>query len=157
TKVGLSSRDIATLKRLYSEGIACRPPSARHLLSMAVAPQLVAQLMQVDKEEFAAPVSGNNKRQIAAAAEYTLFASWVQPNLPLKGVMLCVHGLGLHKGTYSQFGERMSRQGWGVYAVDVRGFGSFQEMPGAGKVDLAGCLDDIKRSLIFLRGTHPRL
>src|SRR5262249_50737206 len=44
-----------------------------------------------------------------------------------------------------------------VYAVDVRGFGSFQEMPGAGKVDLAGCLDDIKRSLIFLRGTHPRL
>ncbi len=51
--------------------------------------------------------------------------TWLPSSEKPKAVILCVHGLGLHNGTYADFGKRMAGLGYAVYAIDVRGFGSF--------------------------------
>lgn len=109
-----------------------------------------AQIMQVEKDEL--PALGASK---TLAAEITPCISWIDPNVEPKGYLVCVHGLGLHKGTYKQFGEAMSKLGWGVYAVDIRGFGSFQTMPGNRTVDFPGCLEDVRGALQFVHAQHP--
>jgi tetratricopeptide (TPR) repeat protein len=58
------------------------------------------------------------------------------PDLPLKGLIICVHGLGLHHGTYGAFAQKMADKGFAVVAFDVRGFGSYKESKGYDKVDL---------------------
>ncbi len=71
--------------------------------------------------------------------------------------ILCVHGLGLHNGSYAEFGKRMSRLGYVVYAVDMRGFGSYKDSNGKEQVDFDGCLADIKATLKLLHRAHPDL
>lgn len=136
-----------------------KPGNLQASLLLAVSAALVlsagvnAQLMQLDKDDMPpAPPASKGEKQ----ATVTPCISWIDPNVGVKGYMLCVHGLGLHKGTYQQFGERMAKLGWGVYAVDVRGFGSFQNMPGNAPrtVDFEGCLQDVKAALEFVRKEH---
>lgn len=110
-----------------------------------------AQLMKFETEE---TDGGPNQRGVP---DVTPVMSWIDPGQKLKGVILCVHGLGLHKGTYAQFGERMAKEGYAVYAVDVRGFGAFLEMPGQRKCDFPKCLDDVRAALELVRKTHPLL
>jgi alpha-beta hydrolase superfamily lysophospholipase len=124
------------------------------LVSLLVSGSLTcrAQLMQLDKEELPEAPAKHDKE-----ATVTPCITWIDQDVPVKGYVLCVHGLGLHKGTYQQFGERMAKLGWGVYAVDVRGFGSFQKMPGPAPrtVDFEGCLQDVKAALDFVHKEHP--
>lgn len=82
---------------------------------------------------------------------------WIEPGASLKAVILCVHGLGLHKGTYAAFAEKMAKEGYAVYAVDVRGFGTFLEMPGHRKCDFPKCLDDVTEALNLVHKLHPGL
>lgn len=88
-------------------------------------------------------------------ADTTPCMIWLDDKVALKGVLVCVHGLGLHKGSYHQFGERMAPMGWGVYAVDVRGFGSFQQIGEHRSVDFAGCLEDVREALALVHKIHP--
>lgn len=74
-----------------------------------------------------------------------------------KAVILAVHGLGLHMGTYKDFGERMAKLGYVVYAVDVRGFGSYMAAQGREKVDFEDCLEDVRKTLKFIHKVHPAL
>ncbi|MBY0356403.1 MAG: lysophospholipase [Candidatus Obscuribacterales bacterium] len=83
--------------------------------------------------------------------------SWVDLNNEAKAAILCVHGLGLHNGTYKEFGERMSKLGYAVYAVDVRGFGSFKGASDRRKVDFDGCLEDVHKTLKVIHKVHPKL
>jgi alpha-beta hydrolase superfamily lysophospholipase len=83
--------------------------------------------------------------------------SWIDYSRDPKAVILCVHGLGLHNGTYSDFGKRMCQYGYAVYAIDMRGFGSFMESKGEQRVDFDGCLEDIHSTLKVLHRLHPGL
>jgi acylglycerol lipase len=109
------------------------------LLGLASCTAVSAQFMQLDGEP------------IAVEQPPTPTISWVDESVPIKGYLLCVHGLGLHKGTYAQFGERMAKLGWGVFACDVRGFGSFKELGMATTVDFPGCLEDVSSALDMVR------
>jgi alpha-beta hydrolase superfamily lysophospholipase len=51
----------------------------------------------------------------------------------------------------------MSRLGYVVYAVDMRGFGSYKDSNGKEQVDFDGCLADIKATLKLLHRAHPDL
>ncbi|MDR3616209.1 MAG: alpha/beta fold hydrolase [Candidatus Obscuribacterales bacterium] len=82
---------------------------------------------------------------------------WIDSTMPPQAVILCIHGLGLHNGSYEDFGKRMSRLGYAVYAVDMRGFGSYKEADGKKQVDFDGCLSDIKSTLKVLHRAHPNL
>lgn len=118
------------------------------MLSALLAVPASAQLLQFDAEPavIAAP-----QPKHAKTAEITPIISWVDTTIPAKGYLLCVHGLGLHKGTYRQFGERMAKLGWGVYACDIRGFGSFQQLGINNTVDFEGCLQDVRSALDMVR------
>jgi len=70
-------------------------------------------------------------------------------------VLLCVHGLGFSSASYSEFGRTMARRGFAVYAIDVRGFGSWLKQPGGSKLDFEACLNDIESALKVLRKSYP--
>lgn len=81
--------------------------------------------------------------------------AWVDWEKPVRAVIVCVHGLGLHNGTYEDFGVRMKQDGFAVYAIDVRGFGSWMAAEGRKRVDFDHCLEDIKQTLKVVRRAHP--
>lgn len=83
--------------------------------------------------------------------------SWISPVIKPRALLLCVHGLGLYSGSYANFGKRLSRLGINVYAIDVRGFGSWMRNGGHDQVDFDGCLNDVKITLQSLRSANPGL
>lgn len=83
--------------------------------------------------------------------------TWLPPDGNPRAVILCVHGLGLHNGTYADFGQLMAKKGFAVYAIDVRGFGSFMEAKGRENVDFDGCLKDVEATLKVLHRAHKEL
>lgn len=83
--------------------------------------------------------------------------SWISPVLKPRALLLCVHGLGLYSGSYANFGKRLARLGINVYAIDVRGFGSWMRNGGHDQVDFNGCLNDVKTTLLSIRSANPGL
>jgi len=83
--------------------------------------------------------------------------AWIDPEVQPRAVLLCVHGLGLHNGSYEQFGKRMTKLGVASYAVDMRGFGSWMEAKGREKVDFTACLEDVRAVLKVIHRAHPGL
>src|SRR5581483_11705956 len=53
-----------------------------------------------------------------------IFFSRIDPQVEQKGMIVCLHGLGLHAGSYEDFATKVNPMGYGVFALDVRGFGS---------------------------------
>lgn len=98
---------------------------------------------------------GKNRRKVRRGNAPCL--SWVDYDQPVKAVLLCVHGLGLHNGTYDPFGKRMSKLGFAVYAIDVRGFGSWMAAEGRERVDFDGCMEDVRSTLKVVHRAHPGL
>ncbi|HEY9773872.1 MAG TPA: alpha/beta fold hydrolase [Planktothrix sp.] len=97
------------------------------------------------------------KKSKTAYREVAPCLSWIDYDKQSKAVILCVHGLGLHNGTYTDFGKRMSSLGYAMYAIDMPGFGSFQEAQGRQKIDFVGDLEEIKATLKVLHRAHPGL
>lgn len=109
-------------------------------------------------------VKANNPKTLA---EYLWLASDYRPHsLPIiewrpkdnqkaKAVILCIHGLGLDNTAFAPFGHRMSERGYAVYALDVRGFGSWLTIPGQEDVGFKDALNDIKGTISFVKERHP--
>lgn len=83
--------------------------------------------------------------------------SWIDPLVKPKVCLLCIHGLGLYSGAYTNFGLRMSHNGVATYAIDVRGFGSWMKAQGKEEVDFKACLEDIKVALQSIHAANPGL
>lgn len=83
--------------------------------------------------------------------------SWVDNEVKQTAVVLCIHGLGLNADAFNDFGTRMSQRGVAVYAIDVRGFGSWMRLANGKALKFASSLDDIKTLLPVLRANHPGL
>lgn len=81
--------------------------------------------------------------------------AWVDRTKPITAVLVCVHGLGLHNGTYEAFGKRMSDLGYATYAIDVRGFGAWMQAKGRERVDFEHCINDVRTTLKVVRRAHP--
>jgi acylglycerol lipase len=116
-------------------------------------PPVVAQLMQADQAD---ELHLTTK---TAAHDTIPVMDWVDPKVPVKAAILCVHGCGLHKGSWTAFGERMAPLGYAIYAVDVRGFGSFAKMDDKGtrQIDFKGCLKDVEEALRYVRKVQPNV
>ena len=80
--------------------------------------------------------------------------SWVDKK-PV-AIILAIHGFGLHKGTYDSFSRDLASMGVGVYAIDVRGFGSWVKK-GVNRIDFDGTMSDIAVTLKYIRKAHPKL
>jgi acylglycerol lipase len=83
--------------------------------------------------------------------------SWVSPVAKPRVVLLCIHGLGLYSGSYKDFGMIMSRRGVAVYAIDVRGFGSWAKSGGEKQIDFDACLEDIRSAITSIKAANPGL
>ncbi len=82
---------------------------------------------------------------------------WIDEVSTPRAVLLCIHGLGLHKGVYEEFGREMAKKGIITYAIDMRGFGSWIPKEKNALIDFDGSLSDIKRALLEIRKAHPGL
>ena len=83
--------------------------------------------------------------------------SWVNPNEKPVAALLCIHGLGLQSNSYEFFAKEQSNRGIAVYAIDVRGFGSWMKSNGKEKVNFDDCLLDIKQAVESIKSAHPGL
>lgn len=81
--------------------------------------------------------------------------SWVNPNEKPIAALLCIHGLGLQSNSYEFFGTEQSKRGLAVYAIDVRGFGSWMKAGGKGNVNFDEALSDIKQACESIRAANP--
>lgn len=80
-----------------------------------------------------------------------------------KAVLIAIHGFGLHKYAFKQFGEAMQKRGISTYALDVRGFGGWTQSREGRRLsfkatfqDLADLIESLKKEAperpIFLMG-----
>ena len=98
---------------------------------------------------------------LPAVALATLFSTpevcWKNDIVKPLAVILCLHGLGLHKGNYSGLGERLAKDGLIVYAIDMPGFGELQKQSGSSRIDFPAALNEVKNTLEFIHKEHPNL
>ncbi|MBA3994445.1 MAG: hypothetical protein C0469_13025 [Cyanobacteria bacterium DS2.3.42] len=81
--------------------------------------------------------------------------SWEPPNNAQPwAVLMCIHGMGLHKSAFEAFGKAMSNKGVVVFALDVRGFGSWCKLDRP-KVNFDLCESDITHVASMLKKGMP--
>src|ERR1700733_10182392 len=83
--------------------------------------------------------------------------SWTDQSVEPWAVLLCIHGLGLHKEDFEPLGKKMAALGIATYAIDVRGFGSWMKTAEHRKVDFEQTMKDVESSLRAIRMAHPDL
>lgn len=77
---------------------------------------------------------------------------WINPHREPAGIIICVHGLGLHHRSFDSFAKQMIKEGFIVIAFDVRGFGSYLSSQGQEKLDLDACVNDLKDVVSEIKG-----
>lgn len=108
-------------------------------------------------------IRANNPRSLA---EYLWLASefhfhtlplieWPAVNGPPKGVVLCVHGLGLENRAFTNFGHQMAQRGYTMLAMDVRGFGSWSTTKGVDEASFDDTLTDIGSLIQVIKQRAP--
>jgi acylglycerol lipase len=120
--------------------------------AFTVMPAAVARSHQQTKAQDAEALA--NKKLIGDDVPIEI---WRDVSVTPWAVLLCIHGLSLHAKSYESFGRAMSHLGLPTYAMDVRGFGSWQNAQGVGKLDFADTFSDIKNSLQAIRKANPGL
>lgn len=75
-----------------------------------------------------------------------------------KGVLLCLHELGMHAGRFEDLGKRMAGEGYSVYAMDLRGFGAWRTVPGKeSQMSIERSIADTKQALEALKEKNKGL
>lgn len=82
---------------------------------------------------------------------------WDKVTGPPRAVVLFIHGLGLHKATYSKLSNELNQRGIICYAIDVRGFGDWIKRNPDNRVNYPQTFQDIRVTLKFLKNKYPTL
>lgn len=82
---------------------------------------------------------------------------FIDPTKEVKGIIVCLHGLGLNHASYKEFADKITRYGYCVIAIDVRGFGSLSHEKGFDKVDLQAGLEDLTALVSTVRFNNRKL
>jgi alpha-beta hydrolase superfamily lysophospholipase len=72
-----------------------------------------------------------------------------------KAILLCVHGLGLENRAFGSFAANMVKRGFGVYAMDVRGFGAWQSEYGTQRVNFPRTMNDVTAVIRLIKYRQP--
>jgi len=83
--------------------------------------------------------------------------AWRDPAVTPWAALLCLHGLSLHAKNYADFGTRLGHLGIPTYAIDIRGFGSWQNTGIGYDLDFESTFKDIENALEAIHKAHPGL
>ena len=83
--------------------------------------------------------------------------AWTDATVTPWAVVLCIHGLGLHKENFAMLGKKLASLGVQTYAMDVRGFGAWLKTDSQNRVDFEQTLLDVKSTLQAIKLAHPDL
>lgn len=133
--------------------VNCRFALGKKPTALAFVVLLSTQLVFVSTGWAASPLA--SKINYVSVSQSPPTIAWGTRHQDPKAVILCIHGLGMHKGTYDDFGKLMDSKGIPVYAIDVRGFGDWY-LNGSDKLDFAQSLADVKKTLEEIRKRYPR-
>lgn len=81
--------------------------------------------------------------------------AWGQLAANPKAVIICIHGLGLDNRAFTVFGSEFAKRGYAVYALDVRGYGSWLGEKGYEKTAFSSTLGDIAVVSNMAKLHHP--
>jgi len=65
--------------------------------------------------------------------------------------ILCIHGLGLENRAFADTAKELNRRGYQVYALDVRGFGSWAQTKGVEELDYEQTIKDIGNAVQVIK------
>jgi alpha-beta hydrolase superfamily lysophospholipase len=82
---------------------------------------------------------------------------WLPDDRTANAVILCVHGMGLENRAFRAFADQMTPKHFIVYAMDVRGFGAWQNEYGEDVMNFNRALSDIPTIIRIIRYNHPGL
>lgn len=102
------------------------------------------------------PNDFNNWRIVRRAPDQIFFVR-IDPKVEQKGLIICLHGLGLHSGAFEDFSHKINSLGYGVLAVDVKGFGALAFEKGQDRVDMDAGLEDVGAMASIVRSHNPNL
>jgi acylglycerol lipase len=73
-----------------------------------------------------------------------------------RAVVICIHGMCLHSGSYSALAGSLQSRGYLVIALDVRGCGTWKNSFGQNFLNLDGTLSDIQNIVARIHGLLPK-
>lgn len=84
---------------------------------------------------------------------------WKDDSVPTKAIIFGIHGATLYSGTFDHFARHLASEGYHVYALDMRGFGRWQQdhdkFGGDGAIHYTQSKEDLAEVLGMLRRIHP--
>lgn len=87
--------------------------------------------------------------------------SWLNDQQPTTGIILAIHGATLYSGTFDMLAHHLAATGYAVYAIDMRGFGRWQQESakfyGDNGVHYTQSKEDILQTLRYLRENNPNI
>src|SRR6185369_3848802 len=85
--------------------------------------------------------------------------SWQNPSLPVRAIVVAVHGVTLHGGTYDKVARELAKQGTVTIAQDMRGFGRCrsdgQQFADLRRVNYRQSLQDLVALVRKARASNP--
>ncbi len=110
----------------------------------------VKQLQPGNQAEFAWAASDFRERTMPVIG-------WKCRTEKPQAVILCVHGLGLENRAFEHTARVLTLRGYDVYALDVRGFGSWTQTKGVEELDYDQTIADIANLAEIIRNEFPGL
>ena len=84
---------------------------------------------------------------------------WKNNNNNYKGIIIAIHGLTMHSGSYAVMAQNLSNLGYLVVAPDLRGFGQWMDTHTLNSqlqsVDYEASYEDIARVITFVQEKYP--
>jgi len=105
----------------------------------------------LEKPALTRPHNFNNWYRERVGREEAPGLAFFDPTVPLKGIIVTIHGLGLSHNAFTPFAESIQHEGFGVVSFDVRGFGTYRNDILYQKVEFNDIIGDFTRILKALR------
>ncbi|MFA6208696.1 MAG: alpha/beta fold hydrolase [Candidatus Obscuribacterales bacterium] len=77
------------------------------------------------------------------------------PGVPSKATIIAVHGMGLDNRAFTPFAHELRKRGYTIFAIDVRGFGSWMNAGGNEKIDYKDSFVDINNLVELIKEHNP--
>lgn len=88
---------------------------------------------------------------------YPPCTSWIDDTVPTKIAVLCIHGLGLNSDAFRNLARHLEKQGIAVYAIDVRGFGSWLKNKDNDQLNFRATVADIGATIRAIKSANKEI